>query len=446
MSNRLTDWYDSLRPEAKKRIWKSVFFGAVVMVAVICIYLRQGQMKPLGAEKKEPAKKSVNISNKLLEMTITSENEETRKRVAELERQNAENAKNGANPAAAAMTNRTTGRVPKATLTQTIDSVIAAKQNPGKGAFTLAPTPAPRQNQPTTPTPTHTPMPAQPSPAGTKTKFSAPPPPTEAGEYYQDAKAVKWGYGGKIDPKDNADAAKNPSTDTGAKADGSEPKKKAKKIVHLPVGFMAARTLNGLLVPATSDGKGDPYPVMIRVSTPAVLPNGISAQLSGCFFVTEAIGSLQQSRALVRIVSLTCLGKRGEAVIEADVRGFVEDSDGKPGLAGIVAAPKFGEIVRLSALAGFLSGVGDGMSLSSASNTMSAVGPLTSYGTTAQDIGIAAAGKGISNATKKINEVYGDLLHQSLPVVEVGNGKKITVWVTKGVDLEIKNYKNFEWY
>jgi len=361
--------------------------------------------------------------------------------VAELERQNEEAKKNGLSPASAIMSSRSSSGAPKASLTRTIDNVIAAKQSPSKA--TMAP--AMPGNQPAPPL--RPPIPVPPSVTGGNTKFSPPAPPGEqGGEYYQDVKAVKWNYAGTIDSKDNPEA-KKAAAEPGTKADPTgDPKKKAKKVVHLPVGFMAARTLNGLLVPATSDGKGDPYPVMIRVSTPAVLPNGISAQLSGCFFVTEAIGSLQQSRALVRVVSLTCLGKKGEAVIEADVRGFVEDSDGKPGLAGIVAAPKFGEMVRLSALAGFLSGVGDGMSLSSASSTMSAVGPLTSYGTSAQDIGIAAAGKGISNATKKINEVYSDLLHQSLPVVEVGNGKKITVWVTKGVDLEIKNFKNFDWY
>jgi conjugal transfer pilus assembly protein TraB len=438
VANKLSAWYENLKPTAKKRIWTSAFLGGVVMVAVLFVVARQGQLKPLGTVQKEPGKKSVNINSGLLEKTVTADLGDTKKRLATLEQINAENLKTGLNGAAimpGRSTSRTPNNIPKAVLTQTIDRVIASRQNSGTNQ-------QPNQSAAAAP---HTPMPAQPKPGSSKTKFNTPAPPGEStGDNYQDGKSVKWTYAGKIESGENKSAKK--SAEPGSNAEPSDSKKKEKRIVHLPVSFMAAQTLNGLLVPATSDGKGDPYPLIVRVSTPAQLPNGILSQLSACFVVTEAIGSLQQSRALVRVVSLTCLDKKGEALIETDVRGFVEDADGKPGLAGIVSAPKFGEMVRLSAAAGFFSGVGDGMALSSASNTLSAVGPVASYGTSAQDIGIAAAGKGISGATKKINEVYADLLHQSLPCVEVGNGKKITVWITKGVDIEIKNFKNVSWY
>ena len=437
MSNRVSEWYADLTPITKKRIWKSAFGGAVVFIVVLFVYARKGEFKPLAKEVKEPVKKSVSINKNLLEITMTSEVDESKKRLADLERINAEKKGAGAAPATVQPA-LATSAPENAAGAKLIDKVIAQKLP----ANHPAPQVAVPKEQSASVAP-HTPIPSQPS-GGTKTHFTAPAAPGDpGGEYYKDAKAVKLTWAGEITPAKN-DSVKEPVES--AKGNATDPKKKGKRTVHLPVSFMAARTLNGLLVPATSDGKGDPYPLIIRVSAPAQLPNGITSQLSGCFFVTEAIGSLQQSRALVRVVSLTCLNKRDEAVIEADVRGFVEDSDGKPGLAGIVAAPKFGEMVRYSAGAGFLSGIGDGMALTSATNTISAVGPVSSFGTSAQDIGLAAAGKGISGATKKINDVYSELLHQSLPVVEVGNGKKITVWVTKGVDLEVNNFKNINWY
>lgn len=446
MSNKISDWYSDLMPDSKKRIHKSIIFGVMIAIVVLFVLVRKNEQKQFGRGVKESAKKSVNINNKLLEITMSSEVDDSRKRLAALEKINAEKDKN---PAANVPVVAPTGQPAspssapeKALGAQLLNKIIDQKQKqtanlPGNQVA------LPQEKSPTPAL--HTPLPAKPS-GGVKTRFTAPDPPAESGgEYYKDSKALKYEYAGAITHSKNDSGAKE-SGELVSKADPADPKKKGKRTVHLPVSFMAARTLNGLLVPATSDGKGDPYPLIIRVSAPAQLPNGISAQLSGCFFVTEAIGSLQQSRALVRVVSLTCLNKKDEAVIEADVRGFVEDSDGKPGLAGIVAAPKFGELVRYSAGAGFLSGIGDGMALTSATNTISAVGPIASFGSSAQDIGIAAAGKGISNATKKIAEVYAELLHQSLPVVEVGNGKKITVWVTKGVDLEVKNFKNINWY
>ena len=442
MANRISEWYADLAPNSKKRIHKSVYGGILVSVVVLFVYARKGEFKPLAKEVKEPAKKSININNKMLEITLTSEIDESKKRLAELERLNAEKKAPSAGtvplPGQPVPANGASEKAPGANL---ISKLIDQRQKTNPLGNQAVP---PQDNNPS-PAP-HTPMPAQPS-GGKKTHFTTPAPPGEfGGEYSKESRSVKLTWAGEITHTKNDSVKDSVEPGKGDGAGTADTKKKGKKMVHLPVSFMAARTLNGLLVPATSDGKGDPYPLIIRVSAPAQLPNGITSQLSGCFFVTEAIGSLQQSRALVRVVSLTCLNKKEEAVIEADVRGFVEDSDGKPGLAGIVAAPKFGEMVRYSAGAGFLGGIGDGMALTSASNTISAAGPITSFGTSAQDIGLAAAGKGISGATKKINEVYSELLHQSLPVVEVGNGKKITVWVTKGVDLEIKNFKNINWY
>ena len=52
--------------------------------------------------------------------------------------------------------------------------------------------------------------------------------------------------------------------------------------------------------------------------------------------IAEATGSLAKERAMVRLVSLSCLDQEGHAVIDQGVKGFVVDRDGKVGLGGRV--------------------------------------------------------------------------------------------------------------
>ncbi|QEM66760.1 hypothetical protein FO488_00365 [Geobacter sp. FeAm09] len=433
-------WMDKFKPETQRRIWISVGVGVVVAMLIIIWTFKKDtfMIKPRSAHKAEV--KPLAIDGKtLMEKSTAAQLAAINKALAEEEKRKA----GGMKPYSTARS-AVAGQPGTIVKPNVIDQLIDKKQ---KSSEQLQPQPAPNEHRNRAAGSLFkTPLPKQPSSG--KTGFTAPTPPGENGTYYPQADAVKkkeFTWGGDIEHKENPDAKQKTEKPDGSK-DSHGDKKKEKKIVHLPVGFMSARTLNGLMVPATEDGKGELTPLIIRISAPAQLPNGISAQLSGCFVVAEALGNLATSRAKVRPVSLTCLSKKGEAVIESDIKGFVEDADGFPGLKGIIAAPKFGEIVRLAAAAGFLGGLGDGMALTSASNTISAAGPITSFGTSAQDVGIAALGKGISSGVKKITDVYADLLHQTLPTVEVGNGKKITIVVTKGVDFEIKNYKNLTWY
>ncbi len=433
-------WMEKLKPETRRRIWISAAVGGTVAALIIIWTFKRDtfMIKPRPARKVEV--KPIAIDGKsLMEKSTASQLAAINKILEEENKKKA--AASRMNPYSSART-APQGTGAKPGIISPIDQAIADRQK-----FSGAPQqPVNEHNHTPAASMVKTPIPKQPSLG--KIGFTAPEPPGENGSYYPQGgmvpKKKEFIWGGDIDHKVNSDAKQKADKPDDPKTAGD--KKKEKKVVHLPVGFMSARTLNGLMVPATEDGKGELTPLILRISAPAQLPNGISAQLSGCFVVSEALGNLATSRAKVRPLSLTCLSKTGEAVIESELKGFVEDADGFPGLKGIIAAPKFGEIVRLAAAAGFLGGLGDGMSLTSASNTISSVGPITSYGTSAQDVGIAALGKGISGGMKKITDVYADLLHQSLPVVEVGNGKKITIIVTKGVDLEIKNYKNFTWY
>jgi len=218
-------------------------------------------------------------------------------------------------------------------------------------------------------------------------------------------------------------------------------KKSKKKTVYLPPSFMEATMLSGLDAPTTEGGKGEPVPVLLRIRDLAFLPNQIRANLKGCFVISEGHGSLADERAHLRITSISCLSKKGTAVIDQHVKGFVVDSDGKIGLRGTVVS-KMGSIVARSVIAGFFSGIGDAIKQQTTISTISPLGQTQMIDPN-QTL-TAAAGGGISSAAQQISKFYLELARQTMPVIEVGAVRDVTLVISEGVELEIKEINKGE--
>ena len=75
-----------------------------------------------------------------------------------------------------------------------------------------------------------------------------------------------------------------------------------RRTVYLPPSFMEANLLTGFDAATSGSSKNSPEPLLLRIKTPAVLPNDVKAELSGCFVVAEAVGRLDKERADVRLV------------------------------------------------------------------------------------------------------------------------------------------------
>ena len=146
-----------------------------------------------------------------------------------------------------------------------------------------------------------------------------------------------------------------------------------KKQIYLPPSFMEATLLSGVAAPTTNVAKGNPLPLLFRVKDLAVLPNKVKADLKGCFIIGSAVGNLADERVHIRLNTLSCVAKNGDAVIDQTIKGFVVDEDGKVGLKGRVVA-KMGIHIARTALAGFIGGMGDALSSSMKTNTLSALG------------------------------------------------------------------------
>ena len=141
----------------------------------------------------------------------------------------------------------------------------------------------------------------------------------------------------------NISMISNKSTplDSGSSKEGDNKKNELKKKYYLPPCFLQATLLSGLRAPTMGDAKKDPVPILLRVKTPAILPNHVRSNISGCYIIAEGSGKLSDERVHVRLLSLSCIDKNSNSIIDQNITGFVQDEDGVVGLSGIVTA-KFG--------------------------------------------------------------------------------------------------------
>jgi conjugal transfer pilus assembly protein TraB len=206
-----------------------------------------------------------------------------------------------------------------------------------------------------------------------------------------------------------------------------------KKQVYLPPSFMEATLLSGLDAPAVGKGDAHPVPVLLRVKAPAVLPNKVKANLKGCFVIAEGVGNLASERADLRLVSLSCIDKKGQAVIDQKIKGFVVDNDGKIGLRGKVVS-KMGSILARSLISGIFSGLGQAISMQGMyyypSSGAETIKPGEALKTT--------FASGVIQATANLQKFYLDLAAQTIPVVEVQATRNVTLVISEGINLEIK--------
>jgi conjugal transfer pilus assembly protein TraB len=237
------------------------------------------------------------------------------------------------------------------------------------------------------------------------------------------------------------------STNVATAKDAKDPeskdaKKKVEMKITLPSGsFMKAQLLNGADAPIGGAGKTNPVPVLVRIQTIATLPSAIRMNLKGCFAICDGYGDLATSRANLQVRNISCLDRSGKAVIDQPVEGYLVDEDGKAGLKGVTVW-KGSEIVTRAAFAGFLQGIGNGLKTATSNTSLTALGTVTSLGSSAQDIAMAGAGNGIATAADELQKFYMELVHQSLPVVSVGATKQVTLIIMKKAELVLHEVTN----
>ena len=212
---------------------------------------------------------------------------------------------------------------------------------------------------------------------------------------------------------------------------------KDKNTVYMPPGFTEASLLSGV-VASTSGAAANQVPMIIRIKNLAVLPNEFQQDIKGCFVIANGEGNLAQERVLGRLATLSCISKDGQSIIDQSVKGWIIDKDGRAGMRGKVVA-KFGAHMLRVALAGALDGFGSALSETANVTYSGAYGTSTQLkDTDLSTVTQAGLGGSLSSVAEDLSDFYLNLASQTLPVIEVGPTKDITIAFQEGVELEIK--------
>lgn len=161
----------------------------------------------------------------------------------------------------------------------------------------------------------------------------------------------------------------------------------------------------------------------------------MKANLSGCFVIGNATGSLAKERVEVQLVSLSCVDFDERSVVDQPIKGFFVDTDGKKGLSGKVVTRAGASLAR-AFLAGTISGISQTVENTIGDVSTSALGSVRTLD--AGDAAKAGIAGGLSKSSDKLTDFYLDLARQAGPIVEVGAAKDVVVVIQEGVTLEIK--------
>ncbi len=293
--------------------------------------------------------------------------------------------------------------------------------------------------------------PAPPAPMPPATSLPLPPPPSAAGQVSSTGAMPPGPPGMPMTPPHTepvapvlsrvtlVDRSATPTTPTtptapaGAAA-AAGPSSEAHSVATVrPVSFTRGTLLGGLDAPTGGQSQSNPHPVLIRLSDNSVLPNRFRGEYRDCFVIAAGYGDISAERAYLRTENLSCVRADGMA-LEVKIQGSVYGEDGKVGMRGRLVT-KQGQMLANALLAGVVSGIGQGLAMSSTTYSTSALGTVAT--TSGTDAFVAGMGTGVSKALDRLAQYYIKLAENTFPVIEVDAGREIDVVITKGVRIDL---------
>lgn len=178
-----------------------------------------------------------------------------------------------------------------------------------------------------------------------------------------------------------------------------------------------------LLAGVNAPTDGTPYPVVLKLISDVVGPDGNTIPLGEARLIAAAQGSLTDSRALLRITRLSIRlpnGRRKEFAVD----GWIVGEDGIRGMEGVLIDP-IGKAIVGAGMAGGLSGFGQAMRAANTQNT------IFGNGTAQQTVDSSAipqfaAGTALSGAANEWQQIIRDRIRILVPVVQVLSGREAT--------------------
>lgn len=237
---------------------------------------------------------------------------------------------------------------------------------------------------------------------------------------------------------DNSSDAKNNKKKIEPIKDTKEDEEKLGPKMDLMLGLVDALLVMGVDAPTNigtknSDAK-DPLPVLLSVSSDALIANNYKQDYKNCLILATATGNATTERAYMRLSKMSCVSKNGEKRVEANIEGWVVGEDNKTGVSGNLVT-KSGTLILKSLMAGMAQGLAQ-----AASNTDNYITTGSPMGYGSNNSGYNASsnlaegfGSGAGSAFKTIADFYIEMAKDLYPVIEVRGGRKVQILV-KGTD------------
>jgi hypothetical protein len=185
-----------------------------------------------------------------------------------------------------------------------------------------------------------------------------------------------------------------------------------------------------LLAGVNAPTDGTPYPVVLKLISNVMGPDGNAVPLGEARIIAAAQGSLTDSRVLFRLTRLSIRlpsGKRKEFPID----GWIVGEDGIRGLEGVLIDP-IGKAIVGAGMAGGLAGLGQGIAAANVQNRLYANG--NQYSTVdSGDVGKYAGGVALSSTATEWQAIIKDRLSQLVPVVQVLSGREATAVFSQSI-------------
>ncbi len=204
---------------------------------------------------------------------------------------------------------------------------------------------------------------------------------------------------------------------------------------YLPAGSYApAIVLSGADAATNVSNRENPIPVLFRLTGPAITAAvggraPARVNLKGCTVQGSATGDLSAERVKVRLITMTCINKRGD-VLETKVSGYMVGS-GKEGVRGHVTSRE-GGLTRSAMMAGLVSGLGSGFN--GAANAQLGVETANTQ-QILKGAAVGSLGSGLESAASALSEYYIDRAEQYQPVVSLYGGTEVELVFLEGVEL-----------
>jgi hypothetical protein len=201
---------------------------------------------------------------------------------------------------------------------------------------------------------------------------------------------------------------------------------KPKLAALMPGDSVRVKLLAGVNAPTD----GTPYPVVLKLVSDVMGPDGNSVPLGEARIIAAAQGSLTDARVLFRLTRLSLRlpnGKRKEFPID----GWIVGEDGIRGMEGVLIDP-IGKAIVGAGMAGGLAGLGQGIAAANVQNRTFANGN-TQSSVNANDVPAYAGGVALSSAATEWQQIIRDRLAQLVPVVQVLSGREATAVFSQSI-------------